>query len=346
MSVVNITVKDRIATADADALIICNNKDYTIVFDFDEEWDGIDVKTARIYYDGKYDEVIFEENTCVAPPVDNARSVEIGVYGGDFSTTPATVQCKIDIQSRGGVNVPRSDVYAQIMEQYNKIDEKAAGLKTTVYDNPIAIYPDEESLIRVYTEGETVTRCGRNMIPYPYMDTTKTTNGVTFTDNGDGSITINGTPTATAYFNLCTGIYFGSDYVTVQSTTAKNGFAFGLFTDEYDPNATALVSGISASYEGASGRKLFIRASTGYTFGNIIIWPQVERGSAATQWEPYQGEVIPVSDGVAEIRAISGVNTLYNEGAGDLLLMVEYNKSLVRTIEELRNAIISLGGNV
>ena len=32
-----------------------------------------------------------------------------------------------------------------------------------------------------------------NLIPYPYVETTKTQNGVTFTDNGDGSITVNGT---------------------------------------------------------------------------------------------------------------------------------------------------------
>ncbi len=35
-----------------------------------------------------------------------------------------------------------------------------------------------------------------NLIPYPYYETTKTLNGVTFTDNGDGSIMVNGTTTA------------------------------------------------------------------------------------------------------------------------------------------------------
>lgn len=36
---------------------------------------------------------------------------------------------------------------------------------------------------------------GRNWLPYPYYETTKTLNGVTFTDNGDGTVTVNGTAT-------------------------------------------------------------------------------------------------------------------------------------------------------
>ena len=43
---------------------------------------------------------------------------------------------------------------------------------------------------------------GKNLLSYPYYETTKTLNGVTFTDNGDGSITVNGTATANVYFSL------------------------------------------------------------------------------------------------------------------------------------------------
>lgn len=41
-----------------------------------------------------------------------------------------------------------------------------------------------------------VTRTGKNLLRYPYHNTTLTKNGITFTDNGDGSITLNGTSTA------------------------------------------------------------------------------------------------------------------------------------------------------
>ncbi len=39
----------------------------------------------------------------------------------------------------------------------------------------------------------------KNLIPYP-NDTTKITNGITFTDNGDGTVTADGTATADAFF--------------------------------------------------------------------------------------------------------------------------------------------------
>lgn len=50
-------------------------------------------------------------------------------------------------------------------------------------------------------KGGTV-RC-ENLIPYPYRDTTKTGNGLTFTDNGDGSIAITGSATAWVNFMFC-----------------------------------------------------------------------------------------------------------------------------------------------
>ena len=41
-----------------------------------------------------------------------------------------------------------------------------------------------------------------NLIPYPYYQTSKVTNGITWTDNGDGTITANGTATETDMFLL------------------------------------------------------------------------------------------------------------------------------------------------
>lgn len=42
----------------------------------------------------------------------------------------------------------------------------------------------------------------KNLITYPYEDTTKTDNGITFTDNGDGSVTVSGTASANIAFVL------------------------------------------------------------------------------------------------------------------------------------------------
>lgn len=47
----------------------------------------------------------------------------------------------------------------------------------------------------------------KNLLTYPYYNTTKTQNGVTFTDNGDGSITVNGTATGNAAVFVLYGYY-------------------------------------------------------------------------------------------------------------------------------------------
>ena len=51
----------------------------------------------------------------------------------------------------------------------------------------------------------------KQMLPYPFYDTTKTDNGITFTDNGNGTLTINGTASADAVFILYNA---GSDYAS------------------------------------------------------------------------------------------------------------------------------------
>lgn len=42
---------------------------------------------------------------------------------------------------------------------------------------------------------------GKNLIPYPYYNTSAVINGITWTDNGDGTVTANGTATANSFFS-------------------------------------------------------------------------------------------------------------------------------------------------
>lgn len=69
---------------------------------------------------------------------------------------------------------------------------------------------DGVSTIVKTIEGSTVKTT--NLIPYPYTETTKTANGVTFTVKGDGSITVNGTATDNTAFIVFAGSlpFFGT----------------------------------------------------------------------------------------------------------------------------------------
>lgn len=121
--VINIKVRNRIAIADPSERIVCGNEDYTAVFDFDDEWSGIGVKTARFYRGGIYTDTVFTGDTVVIPEMSKVSYVEIGVFAGDITTTPAVVRCYRSILCNGGnVSEPEDDVYAQIIELINSIE--------------------------------------------------------------------------------------------------------------------------------------------------------------------------------------------------------------------------------
>lgn len=71
----------------------------------------------------------------------------------------------------------------------------------------------------VYGKSSQNKTTGKNLLKYPYIETTKTSLGITFTDNKDGSINVSGNGTETAYYNL----YSNSDgkRLTLASGTYK-----------------------------------------------------------------------------------------------------------------------------
>lgn len=124
----------------------------------------------------------------------------------------------------------------------------------------------------------------KNLIPYPYINTTQTKNGVTFTDNGDGSITINGTPTA-----LTTHvIYLG-----------HNAYKFSAYTSCYAGGKSIIADGLCMSLQGDSDSTIKLAHETGnnpmtyilvvanVTYDNVTVYPQLEYGTVATPYTPY-----------------------------------------------------------
>ena len=119
---INIKIRNKVAKGEY-AVIVCDNSDYTAVFDFDAEWDEYTTKTARFVYGGRYTDVVFSGNECAVPVMQNTRAVTVGVFAGDLhTTTPAYFACVPSILFGNGIPAdPTPDVYAQIMELLNNI---------------------------------------------------------------------------------------------------------------------------------------------------------------------------------------------------------------------------------
>ena len=135
----------------------------------------------------------------------------------------------------------------------------------------------------------------KNLIQYPYTETTKTQKGITFTDNGDGTITVNGTSTGIVTFTL------GS--VSLDNT--KSYFLYGKNTSSNLPLRIQIGqawhadegNGLAISQASSNTGTITLGVLKGSTFDNVIIYPQLEEGSVATDYELNTGikEVLKVS---------------------------------------------------
>lgn len=128
MKSILINVANKVATNPNKDKIVCGNKDYVIAFQFDEEWNEYEVKTARFLYQRRgyslYQDVVFEGNECPAPSFSEIHEVLVGVYAGDLHTsTPAVVECERSVLCGSPVHDdPDDDVYNQLLERLNKME--------------------------------------------------------------------------------------------------------------------------------------------------------------------------------------------------------------------------------
>lgn len=122
MPSIQISVREKIAQIQDNPEIVCGNSDYTVTFDFDEEWDAYENKTAHFYYlengiPREYD-VIFSGDTVSVPAVWNTCELLVGAYAGDIrTTTAAAIPCIPCITDDEPVHSdPPPDVYAQLLD--------------------------------------------------------------------------------------------------------------------------------------------------------------------------------------------------------------------------------------
>ena len=120
-------VRDKTAYTEGTPEIVNGNSDYTVMFDFDAEWDGAENLTAHIRYlrDGLpvHDEIPIADGACNLPAVYGTDAVQIGVSGGSIRTsTPAAVPCLPCAADAAGEqqSVPPPDVFCELMQILNR----------------------------------------------------------------------------------------------------------------------------------------------------------------------------------------------------------------------------------
>ncbi|MBQ3195933.1 MAG: hypothetical protein IJB65_05640 [Clostridia bacterium] len=96
MKTIIITVKEKIATAQEDAFIVCGNSDIKASFVFDGDWDDVGTKTAVfICSDGTAYYVEMVDDCCSVPVLRGTSYVKVGVISSAVVTsTSALIPCK------------------------------------------------------------------------------------------------------------------------------------------------------------------------------------------------------------------------------------------------------------
>ena len=137
MKILNIIIREKIATnPNPEERIVCDNSDYSIKFDFDEEWEEHHIKTARFIFNGSVAEIIFEGDTVNVPKIINAPFVAVGVFAGDLRTTTAAyIKCDLSVLSQDGPPAdPPPDVYAQIVKLFEEKCKVLEEIQTNFVD--------------------------------------------------------------------------------------------------------------------------------------------------------------------------------------------------------------------
>ena len=189
--------------------------------------------------------------------------------------------------------------------------------------------PTPEAPLNMVSVGESgkinLVLSGKNLLPYPFYQTTLTLNGLVFTDNKDGTVSVVGTtndPSSfwfTGYnFKLKKGVTYtlsigneitatGGPYVWVNSQS--KGIIAGI-------NITNQKIVTFTPTEDISDAGIYVNANkAGMTFTGKIK-PQIEVGAEATQFEKYKAQKIALTttNGLHGIPVMSNGNYSDRDG--------------------------------
>lgn len=178
--------------------------------------------------------------------------------------------------------------------------------------SPNPDYPQEIKCV----ENPVVNVRGKNLIPYPYKDGSSiTTSGVTFTVSEDGTISASGTSTKGLNYTLTApsmhlpkGTYTLSGMKNMKGITLRvrdnaNSYTMAVLYEGQESVTFTTVE----DYE-----TVYIYLNQGYADVSISGYckPQLEIGSVATDFEPYQGQTSTIPITLNAIPVSSGGNVI------------------------------------
>lgn len=258
----------------------------------------------------------------------DTQNFEDGVYIASLSANNNSsnlVLASKSFEEVCGQNVATTFTNAEISEvcfvvtegkTYNITDAKIQlelGSEATSYEpytggipSPNPDYPQEiKSVVN-----PTIKVVGKNLLNATLQTTTH--NGVTCANNGDGTYTLNGTSTANTDFyiygawNTVNNIHLDSQKTYIVKKSGNENIQFFVGIPDVYTTAASLKDGQIKNQVGISF--VICRVLSGSILNNFTIYPQVEEGSASTDFQPYHEQAVALPYTLNAIPVSSGGN--------------------------------------
>jgi hypothetical protein len=168
-------------------------------------------------------------------------------------------------------------------------------------------------------EVERVESIGANLISFPYDNGTKgagytkTINGITWVVNADGSVTANGTATASSNFELCNLEKMSAGTYTISGADTNVILFLGFKNAETGADNGTVTSSNKTATIGEGYCIVQARVSSGKTVNSVTIYPMFVKGSKVIPYKPYQAEPIDTFEIPEEVRNLikDGIDSTY-----------------------------------
>lgn len=218
----------------------------------------------------------------------------------------------------------QNGVISLLVEDVKATQEAVENIDGTI--NPVGVGDGEYVYIEDASENELMylqiegkseqeTRSGKNLLCLDGF-ATQTVNGITATNNNDGTITFNGTSTATTFFNFN---YVAKYYISVATgdvisigvnKVLPDGMYASLRPVDTNDNAIIIYNGESQKVnkvaQFTNNAFMFVGMPSGVKLENFTICPMVVKANALGEYEPYGA--MPSPDYPSEIKSVGYAN--------------------------------------
>lgn len=245
--------------------------------------------------------------TLVASPTGNPQTSGYYEFDGTYSSPSGYYEQNYRIiastETAQNVTINASEIGWTTGEEHAlAVRVVSASGRETGWSDPVSVMV-AEPLVCEITQTSLEAR-SKNLVVYPYTQTTKTAGGITWTDNGDGTITANGTATTDCTF-LCDGwtIEDGSlpidpdtSYILTGSPNGASGSTYfvacRIYTNGQTPSGgtgTVKRAGVNGvTFSGAVYASVYLGIKSGNTVEDLVFRPMLQLASDAdTTYELY-----------------------------------------------------------